>query len=110
VNPRAARVVRGTPRSHAAPASRDELLTLARREARLVRGRQSFVLSDRVVPIGVPLALALGTLAGLAEGRRRGAARGAAAFGAAAAVTLAASAAEALIEWEIFERRAAGGE
>ena len=44
------------------PASRTELRADAREEARLVRGRASFVWRARVLPIGVPLGAAVGVI------------------------------------------------
>src|SRR5690242_9169604 len=41
-------------------ASRRALYATAREEARLVRGRQAFVWSGRVLPIGIPLAASAG--------------------------------------------------
>jgi hypothetical protein len=43
-----------------AATSRRALYATAREEARLVRGRKAFVLSGRMLPIGVPLAVAAG--------------------------------------------------
>lgn len=84
---------------HHRPRTRTELLANARREARIARGRESFVIRGRLLPIGVPLALAAGALAA-----RRSPRRAALAFGAVVAGVLVATLVEARVEWEAHRR------
>ena len=77
--------------------SRRELHATARQEARLVRGRQAFVWSGRVLPIGIPLAAGAGTFVW----RRRRSARDVLAVAVAVGVL---SYLEARVEWTVRRR------
>ena len=77
--------------------SRRELYADAREQARLVRGRDTFVWRGRVLPIGLPLAAAAGVLAW----RRRSSVRDT--FAAIAGVGIA-SYLEARVEWSVRRR------
>jgi hypothetical protein len=89
--------------------SREALAAAARREARMNHGRRSFVLNERMLPVGLPLASLAGIVAYQVGGagpsrRRRGRERRALAAIGAAATMVALSYGAALIEWELFER------
>ncbi|HET7457439.1 MAG TPA: hypothetical protein VFJ74_07280 [Gemmatimonadaceae bacterium] len=79
------------------PRTRSELVRTARREARLVRGRDAFVWRSRVLPIGLPLAVAAGTLAAR-DMRRPG--RAAVIFGSTVVGILAVAYGAAILEWQ----------
>ena len=74
--------------------SRRELHATARQEARLVRGREAFVWSGRVLPIGIPLAAG----AGVFVWRRRRSGRDVLAVAVAVAAL---SYLEARVEWTV---------
>ena len=80
------------------PRTRSELLATARREARLVRGRDAFVWRGRVLPIGLPLGVAVGTLAAR-DVRRPG--RAALVFGATVVAALGVAYAAGVLEWQL---------
>jgi hypothetical protein len=89
-------------------ATREALLASARREARMSRGRDHFLVHERVLPIGLPLASALGIVAWQlgARGRhgRRSRERGAALAVGAALAAVAGTWAIAALEWTALER------
>jgi hypothetical protein len=91
-------VRRTTRRSALRPASsRRELHAVARDEARLVRGRDTFIWRGRVMPIGLPLAAA----AGLVTWRRSRSTRDTLALVAGIGI---ASYLEARVEWSLRRR------
>jgi hypothetical protein len=97
-SPMPAPVVRTLRRSALRGASsRRQLHANAREQARLVRGRDAFVWSGRVLPIGVPLAAA----AGLVTWQRRRSSRDTLAVLAGIGI---ASYLEARIEWSVRRR------
>ena len=92
--------------------TREALLASARREARMSRGREHFLLNERVLPLGLPLGSVAGIVAwqlGARQRRgRRSRERGAALAVGAALATVAATWAFATLEWKAFERRYRG--
>lgn len=80
------------------PRTRSELLANARREARLVRGRDAFVWRGRVLPIGLPIGIAAGALAAR-DMRRPG--RAALIFGGSIIAAIGIAYACAALEWEL---------
>lgn len=83
-------------------ASPTALLASARHEARRARGRRRWLVESRVLPVGLPLGLAAGALL-VSRGSRRSVRTWTRAIGAALLVA-GASAAGALVEWELRER------
>jgi hypothetical protein len=79
------------------PRTRSELIATARREARLVRGRDAFVWRARVLPIGLPVGVFAGALAAR-DMRRPG--RAALVFGSTVVGVLAVAYAAAILEWQ----------
>jgi hypothetical protein len=87
------------------PRTRSELLATARREARLVRGRDAFVWRGRVLPIGLPLGVTAGMVAAR-DIRRPG--RAALVFGGTVVAALGLVYAAALLEWDLTVEQGRG--